>query len=260
LKYINLTKSGLRVSKLGLGLSHIHSIGRTNDRINLLSHAISLGITHFDTAPTYGDGVSEKSLATLFKKGHCRSSITITTKFGLLASPIIGSLDQFGWPLRVCRSTLSRLGLFEWPKKDYDPNNIRTQVEASLKRLQTDYIDVYCIHEAQVEDLNNPKELLHELLKLKNEGKIRHIGISGQKAIEIYSLFSKKLDFLQTDNSKWTSSSDVPDFTYAVFKNHNQRDFKEVFQKALLMKPNGGIIIGTTKIQHINELVEWTDS
>lgn len=119
------------------------------DLIDAVRAALDAGVTMFDTADTYGLGQSEETLAAAL--GHQRENVTIATKFGV----------------RV-----------ENGKTFYDnsPQWIRKAVEGSLRRLKTEYIDLYQIH---YRDVVTPIGAVIETLnELKQEGKIRYYGLS----------------------------------------------------------------------------------
>ena len=127
--------------------------GETNEQdfLNAINIAIENGVNFFDTADTYGLGQSEMTLA----KGIAgkRDSVVIQSKFGVR---------------RIDGKTVY----------DNSPKYMRSALEESLKRLNTDYIDVYVIHYRD----NTPIEEVVEGLKtLQQEGKIRYFGLSNIK-------------------------------------------------------------------------------
>jgi aryl-alcohol dehydrogenase-like predicted oxidoreductase len=147
----NLGKSGLRVSAVGLGCNNFG--GRTDFAATkaVVHKALDLGITFFDEADTYGDprGNSETYLGQIL--GERRKDIVLATKF---ARPMDGS------------------GRFEGASRRY----IMAEVEASLKRLNTDWIDLYQQH--QPDPATSIEETLRALDDLVHQGKVRYIGCS----------------------------------------------------------------------------------
>jgi aryl-alcohol dehydrogenase-like predicted oxidoreductase len=147
----NLGKSGLRVSLVGLGCNNF--AGRIDFETTkaVVHKALDLGITLFDNADTYGDprGGAEDYLGRIL--GPRRKDIVLATKFG---RPMDGS------------------GKREGASRGY----IMSAVEASLKRLQTDYIDLYWQH---IEDPRTPQdETMRALDDLVRHGKVRYIACS----------------------------------------------------------------------------------
>jgi len=147
----NLGRSGLRVSLIGLGCNNF--AGRIDfDATQKVVHkALDLGITLFDNADTYGDprGGAEEYLGRIL--GDRRKDIVLATKFGR-------PMDASGK-----RQGASRRYIIE-------------ACEASLRRLQTDYIDLYWQH---IEDPSTPiEETLRAMDDLVRQGKVRYIACS----------------------------------------------------------------------------------
>ena len=132
--------------------------GHVDDPQGLLHAALDAGITFFDTAPVYGsDGVGETLLAELLKT-H-RDEIVLTTKFGY----DIEAPRQFP-------------GQSERPQ-DWRPDAVRRQLDASLRRLGTDYIDLYQLHNARLAPVLDD-DLWAELEQLRESGKVRELGVA----------------------------------------------------------------------------------
>lgn len=182
-------------------------------RLRLLEVAFEEGITHFDTAPLYGQGLAESVLGKFARSR--REALTITTKFGLvpknypaLLRPLIPiarvvnrrivSKDRLlaCWnrvtPPRPQKPPVRSAAIMDATEASSPPNTspaketsippvpytaqtIREQLEQSLRRLKTDYIDYYLLHECHVQYLQ--PAFLECLEKLIQEGKIRHYGI-----------------------------------------------------------------------------------
>ncbi|MBI4430269.1 MAG: aldo/keto reductase [Candidatus Omnitrophica bacterium] len=154
MKHRTLGKTGLQVSEIGFGGWAIggNSYGPTDDRVSLraVKFAFDHGITFFDTADIYGEGRSEQLIGEALKGK--RDKVFIATKAG--------------WDF-----------YHGGTKKAFDAEYIRFAVCESLKRLKTDYIDVYQMHNPSLEQLKEGRfyAVLDELVK---EGKIRTYGIS----------------------------------------------------------------------------------
>jgi aryl-alcohol dehydrogenase-like predicted oxidoreductase len=147
----NLGKSGLRVSAVGLGCNNFGGRVDFEATRRVVHKALDLGITFFDEADTYGDprGSSETCIGQIL--GDRRKDIVLATKF---ARPMDGS------------------GRFEGASRRY----IIAEVEASLRRLRTDWIDLYQQH--QPDPLTPIEETLRALDDLVSAGKVRYIGSS----------------------------------------------------------------------------------
>lgn len=143
-----LGNSNIEVSKVALGGMSFHNLCAAQ---SIIEAALNMGITLFDTADLYDQGANERIVGQVLKGN--RKKVQIATKVGNRWRP-----DGSDW---------------DWvPRKAY----VMEAVEASLRRLQTDYIDLYQLHGGTIED---PLEEVVEAFELlKTQGKIRAYGIS----------------------------------------------------------------------------------
>lgn len=141
--------SGLAVSEIGFGCMSLPTDEKDAERI--VDEAIAHGINYFDTADLYDKGENEKVVGKVLK--HHRNDIILATKVG---NQWQTNTDEVQWN----------------PSKDY----IKKQIHTSLKRLQTDYIDLYQLHGGMITD--NSIETIEAFEELKKEGLIRAYGIS----------------------------------------------------------------------------------
>lgn len=153
---VNLGTQGLQVSRLGygcMGLSGIYnSPVSEEDGIAILKYAFSKGISFFDTSDIYGADHANEILVGKALKQLPREKIQLATKFGVV------KIDNTGMVVK---------GTAEYA---------RSCCEASLKRLDVEYIDLYYVHRI---DTSVPiEETMGELKKLVEEGKIKYIGLS----------------------------------------------------------------------------------
>ncbi|HEX3465247.1 MAG TPA: aldo/keto reductase [Candidatus Elarobacter sp.] len=167
MKYRTLPNTDVTVSEVGFGLwttaTGWWGEKSDDDAVTLLHEALDLGITTFDAADTYGNGRSEEQLAKAF--AGKRDQVVYATKFG------------YDW----YHHAGERKGQNEI-EQDFSPEFVRYALEQSLKRLQTDYIDVWQMHNARMEQVKDGT--LTELLNgFRDEGKIRTWGIALGPAI-----------------------------------------------------------------------------
>jgi aryl-alcohol dehydrogenase-like predicted oxidoreductase len=175
--------SGLQVSELGLGCARIGGIFQRDPGgfMNLLAAARGQGITFFDTADMYSQGESEALLGRAFRRR--RDQVVIASKAGYCLPAqrrVIAALKPFVRPLiRVLRLRRDRLpaGVRGSLSQDFSPGYLRRAVEASLRRLRTDYIDVLQLHSPPAEVVERG-EWVGALEGLKRAGKIRFYGVS----------------------------------------------------------------------------------
>ena len=256
-----LPGSSLETSRIGLGLAHTHLLSDAG-RGHLIERARDLGITHFDTSRFYSDGLSEITLGKALE--GVRNKVTITTKFGLLPTPFFGSLGIAGPPFRKLRAIFNRLRLVRYPQRSYTRQTLQKSLEASLRALRTDYIDIYCLHEplweSKVED-----DLLDELERSKKKGWIRFIGVSGAHIDHMVTRFGKSLDVIQSAEACWTESRFVPDITHSLFsdvlrkqRGHIGQDaIRQLLEHALARRRRGSVIIQTKHPAHLKQIVGW---
>lgn len=144
-----LGQSDVWVSEIGFGCMSLGLEHKENER--LLHRALELGVTFFDTADLYDRGHNEESVGHAFK--GVREGVVLATKVGNRWRE-----DGSGW---------------DW---DPSPGYLRQAVEASLRRLQTDYIDLYQLHGGTLDDPID--ELIETFEALQAQGLIRAYGIS----------------------------------------------------------------------------------
>src|SRR5437667_4277808 len=168
MRYRTYKNTGLSVSDVGFGLWTISTGWWGNftegEAIALMHKAFDFGITLFDAADTYGNGLSEELIAKAFPKQ--RDEVVIATKVGY----------DF-----VTHGEARGPGQREIPQ-DFSPEAITRATDAALKRLKTDRIDLLQLHNIRMEQVYDGT-LWTTLEKLKSEGKVRHYGIALGPAI-----------------------------------------------------------------------------
>ncbi|MFZ3066640.1 MAG: aldo/keto reductase, partial [Gammaproteobacteria bacterium] len=149
---------GLDVSLLGLGCVNLSGLygAPLDDASDILHFAFQNGVTFFDTADAYANGKNEELLSSAFSKHNiARDEIIFSTKCGVVWG------DNASLTNGVNNS----------------PKYIKAACEDSLRRLQTDYIDLYYLHRI-ASNGDAIEESMEALKELVVEGKIRHIGLA----------------------------------------------------------------------------------
>ncbi len=165
MQYRQLGQSGLAVSVVGLGGNNFGARMDVDKTRAVIDAAIEVGVNFIDTAEAYGNGASEKVLGEVLK-GR-REQVVLATKFGLMYRPGMG-------PAPTGPAAIDARG---------SRKNVRRAVEASLQRLQTDYIDLYYLH---FPDSQTPMdETLEAMNELIREGKVRYIGTCNHAAWQL---------------------------------------------------------------------------
>jgi aryl-alcohol dehydrogenase-like predicted oxidoreductase len=155
-EYTHLGRSGLRVSRLCLGTMNFGPVTSEDDSYRIMDRALEHGINFFDTANVYGwgkgKGRTEEIIGSWFAQGGGRREMTV------LATKVYGSMSD--WPNDTYLSAL----------------NIRRACDASLRRLRTEYIDLYQMHHV---DRETPWDEIWEAMQvLRHQGKILYVGSS----------------------------------------------------------------------------------
>ncbi|MEK8130099.1 aldo/keto reductase [Paenibacillus filicis] len=171
----------LQVSSLGLGcmgMSEYYGNQNEEEAIATLHHAVALGVNFFDTADQYGVGKNEELIGRALKSS--RQDIHIATKFGFVRSDAGEVIGING-----------------------SPEYVKKACEASLKRLNTDYIDLYYLH--RVDPRVPIEETVGAMKELVAEGKVRYIGLSEASPQTIERAHNvHPIAALQTEYSIWS--------------------------------------------------------
>ena len=188
MEWVELGATGLKVSPVGFGCSRLGGVfggASRKDHITLLRAALEQGINFFDTSDMYTQGESERLLGEAFR-GR-RSDVVIASKAGYVLPAQRRLADRIK---PVLRPVVRRLGLkrAQLPQRfrgslaqDFSAGYLVKAVEASLKRLRTDYLDLYQLHSPPAEVIGK-EEQLEVLESLRRQGKIRFYGYSCETA------------------------------------------------------------------------------
>ncbi len=208
MEFVRLGKTGLKVSRLCLGCmtygvpdrgSHVWTLTEERSR-PLIKQALELGINFIDTANVYSDGTSEEIVGRTLRDFAKREEIVLATKVYMAMRP--GPNGE----------GLSRKAIF-------------TEIDASLARLGTDYVDLYQIHRWDYDTpIEETLEALHDLIKA---GKVRYIGASSMLAWQ----FAKAL--YAADLHGWTR--------FATMQNHLNLLYREEEREMLPLCAAEGI-------------------
>lgn len=155
--------TGMNVSEIGLGAWQLANpdwgVSDKNEALKIVQASLKAGCTFFDTAPGYGGGRSEELLGQGLKS--VRKNVILCSKFGHTAEGV----------------------------SDFSVKAIRPSIEASLRRLQTDYLDIVLMHNPPREMLDGRVALQYqEFENLKAEGKIREYGVSLDWRVELETI------------------------------------------------------------------------
>ena len=185
--YKQLGNSDIMISELGLGcmgLSEFYGKPLSEkEGACLIHHALELGVNFFDSADMYGSGQNEQLLASALQRR--RDKAVIATKFG-----IVRKANQYS--REICGK----------------PEYVRSSCHESLRRLKTDYIDLYYIH--RVDGSTPIEDTIGEMARLVSEGKVKGIGISEPSASTVRKAHAEyPLSAVQSEYSMLTRDPEV---------------------------------------------------
>ncbi len=232
MEYSFLGNTDIKISKLGFGCWATAKLGwkdvNIEQAIETLQLAYDKGVNFFDTAPVYGFGQSERIIGEVFSS--TRKNIVIATKFGLRWSD---------------RGAVSH---------DISTDSLMYELEESLKRLNTDYIDLYQIHWPDSKtDIELP---LKKLQELKDKGVIKAIGVSNfsidllKKASDICRIDSvqEKFNYIERD-----IENDI--LPFCIANNISVLAYSPLAQGILSGKVKKGYIPSKNDIRRFNPLL-----
>jgi aryl-alcohol dehydrogenase-like predicted oxidoreductase len=232
----------IKTSYLGFGTSLLTRNNSVKDAISNLETAFDYGITHFDCARLYGFGQAEEILGRFSRDK--RKQITITTKSGLrsrelplFALPVINKLRK----LVNSNRTLSITTINPLVSGQFTPITLQKDLEKSLRKLRTDYIDFYLLHEAEVAQANS-QDIINVLENEKQKGKILHFGIASNASKILASFSSLNEQFKIVQHNSILPGSEIRDLSinsderlrivYNIFSNENRqyadKNFREL--------------------------------
>lgn len=189
-----LPQTGVVTSAIGFGCAGLFRIPDRNGRMAMLGAAYDAGIRHFDTAPMYGLGLAEAELGAFLKRR--RQDVTVTTKFGIDPRFLTRTLAPLQRPARafLARRPIVNEGLktagrnphsgtvgrLLYSAPGYHQYGAQKSLERSLRALDTDYIDVFLLHDPAGDLVTNPSGVADYLDEQCKIGRIRCWGVTGQ--------------------------------------------------------------------------------
>jgi D-threo-aldose 1-dehydrogenase len=251
LNTVHLPGTDVRCSRFIFGTASLFNAGTKRRRVDLLSAAVNYGFSHFDAAPYYGFGQAERDLAEV-----CRAhpAVSVTSKVGIY-SP---GGEQQAYVSVFMRKALGRVlpGIAR-PTIDFDLRSARASLEASLRRLGRERIDLYLLHEP-VLDRVNVDEWHRWLEKCVTGGKVGSFGLAATAdRIESFLRDGAALTpVLQVLDSLDHKEADVvrrygrePQITYgyvsAALSRGRPLSVPDILRTALERNPRGAIIVST---------------
>jgi D-threo-aldose 1-dehydrogenase len=261
---VRLNRAELEIARLGFGTSRLHYLSSSRERQYLMAAAAERGLTHFDTAPLYGDGLAEREIGAFIRGRPVQ--ITIATKFGIAPNWLIDHIPIIGRPLRIITSIARQFGLWPTHYCTMMREELRRSVERSLRRMRIEHIDMLLLHEPALDRLPEPYEIFEELQGLRQNGLVGAFGLAGPYStiMPVAVKFPELAQVVQTGENEWSEADNiVPDITYGAMSIGPQTRLQSRPEsgaaisrlvKALARRPQGALLISTTSLMHLDDI------
>jgi Aldo/keto reductase family len=159
-----------------------------------------------------------------------------------------------------------RIGFYRYSLPPLTAVGLRESVECSLRRLKTDWIDILLLHEPHPDRLVHPAEILDQFVNLRQRGLLRAFGLAGAWSGigPLLTTAPELAQVVQTPENEW-SETFPPDITYGALTAGSQNYFAagigpeaavKRLRPALVRRPNGVVIVSTTKMNNLRVLAE----
>ena len=193
MRRVRLGSTGIETSCIGFGCSSLGSRVAADAGLRAIEAAFSEGVTWFDLAPIYGGGAAEAIFAP-FLMAH-RTEVQICTKVGYATPPLAGGLRRTLAPLArqavraipSLRGALRRSGVQAARSLPLTSDLLRGSLEASLRQLNTDYVDLYALHGVPAEEVAQ-EPILRALEEIIASGKARAVAVASDEAAAARSI------------------------------------------------------------------------
>lgn len=249
--------TNLETSRFIFGTSSLLRAGSTAKRRRLLDAAVDHGFVHFDTAPYYGFGIAERDLAPVLK---AHPKVKVTTKVGIY-SP--GGEDQWSASVVMRKVGGKILPALSRPTTSFDLDRAQVCLEASLRRLGRDHIDLYMLHEPEL-PLVDAAAWVDWLESRRRGGYVGRYGLALTAArLEPFLAAATPLaDVIQVLDSLARHEADVLaryhrplQITYgyvsAARADGDTTMVPDILRLALERNPHGPIIVSTNRLERL---------
>jgi aryl-alcohol dehydrogenase-like predicted oxidoreductase len=234
----------------------------SGQRQRTLQAVYEAGFRIFDVAPAYGNGVDELELGVALRgrREHCE----INTKFGV-PIPIYNVFSRSCFPVWRLVDKAFRWSAKAYSKRDFSIGELEKSLDASLKRLQTDYIDTFFLHEPLVDLSPSHMESLARCIESQiSKGKIKRFGVAGPahsisrcsdvQAISVYQTKWEEVEWLPDEGR---NKGVILYGAYAAFRSqHILVDFSDFIKRKLVDHKNLKVIVSTRSESRLRALGE----
>lgn len=269
---VSIPGTSLASSRLGFGTASVHHLPTAKQRLHLLASAFEHGMTHFDTAPMYGEGMAERSLGAFLSTGK-RDRVTLATKVGFPALRFAEMAPLWMYIKKASDSIWRRIG---GPggchrRRALAVQDVSDSFTRSLRNLRTDAVDVLFVHEPSPEETPAIARLADWLFEQKRMGRTRYVGLAGNAAacVAVNRSIPGVFDILQVEDSIQVHEADVVveaglplQITYGYLRRRGHGPAgdaapptpKAVLAHALARNSTGLVLVSTRQASRVAEL------
>lgn len=263
MRQIILAGTDMSVSRFSFGTASLFNVGSAKRRANLLAAAYDHGFTHFDTAPYYGFGTAERDLKPLLT---AHPDITIATKVGIYSPGGEAQPTAAVFLRKVAGRIFSALSR---PTVDWSVARARNTLTASLRRLGRERIDLYLLHEPDLELLDTD-EWLRWLESERDRVARFGIAVDSRRLGPFIASANPLASVIQTTDSIMEREADILpahhrplQITYgyvSAAQRHGPVDIPAVLAAALRRNKSGSVIVSTRKLKRLAQYAEISDA
>lgn len=272
---ITIPRTTLVTSRLGFGTATLHHLLTARQRLQVLSAAYDQGITHFDTAPMYGEGMAERTLG-IFLSGGRREQVTIATKVGIPSRVVPELFPPWMYLEKAAETASRRLGFprVSRRRRALMPRDVEKSFIKSLRSLRTDVVDMLFVHEPACSEISSIARLADWLSLQKRAGRVRYTGLAGTAAacVAITRELPEVFDILQVEDSLGGHEADaltaagLPlQITYGYLRLARHHDIgadptvdlPKCMAGALARNPDGVILVSSRRVTRVVELAQF---
>lgn len=260
---ITIPNTKLTVSNFIFGTGSLIKNIREKKQLYILSKAIENGFTHFDTAPLYGFGSTEKLVGSILKNNH---QLSVTAKVGLYPPYGLNPNTVKISCIRIFYKLTRKMNFnFNTAVVNFGIKKAKLSLENTLKNLRRDCVDIYMLHEP-IYKLLSCDEWAIFLENLKKEGKIRYSGLGldtknlvdfiKNKKIKIFNILQVN-DSIDQQEANILIKNQLPlQITYGYFLSAKKRNIEDqnILPKIKMRNKNGAIIVSSNNCENIKNL------
>jgi D-threo-aldose 1-dehydrogenase len=256
----------LETSRFIFGTGSLLRVGSVRARRRLLDAAVHHGFLHFDTAPYYGFGIAECDLAPVLRANR---TVKVTTKVGIY-SP--GGESQSSVSVLIRKVGGRLFPALSRPTSSFELGRARRCLESSLRRLGRDHIDLYLLHEPELQQIDT-SAWLDWLDSLKKSGQIGHYGLAltADRLKPFLAAQSALAEVVQVPDSLADREANVLaahgrslQITYGYVSGArargDQTPVPQLLQLATRRNPHGPIVVGTTRFDRVSQYVQLPEA